>query len=68
MVIRAQVLDQMVSSRKAVVVFPQAVSHGAVLFDRKVDAGFMALKVRRSGKRLPAADAAELSRLWPARC
>lgn len=68
MVIRAQVLDQMVSSRKAVVVFPQAVSHGAVLLYREVDAGFMALKVRRSGKRLSAADAAEWSRVRPGQC
>lgn len=54
MVVRPQMLNQVVSAREAIAVLADASLHRAVLEDRVVDAGLVPLQVRRSSER-PAA-------------
>lgn len=59
MVVRAQVLDEVVLAREAIATLPRAVLDGAIAEDGIVDAGLVALQVCEAGEGLAAVVAAK---------
>lgn len=59
MMIRPQMLDQMIPSRKPIIIFPETIPNGTILFDWEMDTGLVAFEIGCAREGLATADAAE---------